>query len=685
MNLTPLKKSFTKKINFRKTIDNPLIKLEIKTKFFKNNFTSKKVNKVIIKRRKYSNDDIKHFSIRYLKKKISQKKMNENEKKKKKIIYKNIKKYSENILDDYYIMIINNIISHNPNNIKSKFTEILNVIESKEILENYFYIKESYIKLVYLTKIIDKNTRFFPNYLKDSTIYLIMMKYLLEKEKLIIKTEKNKKKRDLKIQLKKCLQKNKKVFETTSKFIESFTESENINLEDNLQNLNNNSFSYNSKNSSINKVENLINDISIIINNFNKNKIKINKNIIKDSKKIKKNLKKLKSTKKENKNSKKLKEKKYRYIKSNTITKISSLNEKKKKSKLKLSNFYSPIQNLIKISFANNNIKEKIKNNYNQNNNLFLNENIEKRKNIRFKTLSSKNPITFPLYSYNNLYLKENENKFNTINNIKLIKKEEMKKGLKKYNFKPTNNFIYNFIQKADSQERIKQSIINFIEKYGKSKKKNNTKKKFKKYKNEDLDLSSENNYYIKSQKIVCPKYELYSKSNQKKYKVNKSRNALNNFLFENPNSVKETEYYYSEIFNNEKQFNFRKTEVQTSRINFNYKKFMKEKLNLIKNEFQLNKNKFYINSEKSNNKNKLRTKFIEPININKNKNNLEENNNINNKATIFTDRNRINIFNNIKTKFSLSLKDTIINYNNINIKKYNLSNKINNESKIKI
>ena len=90
-------------------------------------------------------------------------------------------------------MIINNILSNNISRIKEKYIEMLNEIESNDLLVKYLSKKDLFYFLNYLVVVYDKFYIQYPNYLKDPKIYNFMSKYLLKKQKMLdINKENNK-------------------------------------------------------------------------------------------------------------------------------------------------------------------------------------------------------------------------------------------------------------------------------------------------------------------------------------------------------------------------------------------------------------------------------------------------------------------------------------------------------------
>ena len=564
---------------------------------------------------------------------LASQKEREKEKLRQKIIYKSIKNYAKNIRYNYYVMLISNLITNRPNVIKYKYIELLNVIETKELLSHYYNKYESKFKLVYLTKLISRNTRVFPNYLKNQKIYYIMINYIIKKENMILNAEKNFKISKLKAQLLKYINKDKKKFSTHEKAIESFTDTDSINLENKLFDINN-SISYSSSSDNddtINKVQNLIDDMSILLNKCENNQT--NKSIIvkkssKRIKKIKKNIVKFKSKDFESKTLKDLKEKedykKHKIKKMNSLTKFSSFNNNKM---INLENLVLRNLNLRKLSTNSDKYKDKkikIFSSYTQ-----KNEN-EKKNKSKIKFNSTLKKTSFPPNIrtkginkdfYLNTITNTNSNNFdimktiNSINSMKTnknsnpIKLEKIANTERKNNqfshFKPTNNFLKELYKKKSNDEnvRIKKSIVNLITKFGKSQYEN-SKIKYQKcidqtygvLSNEKLLFENNNNNKNKTKK-------------KKDIRKIKDRNLVGNYIvFDNPNTNIEAEYHYSDTINSEKKNDIIYSKSRTSRLDHNYKTFIIPKLDKKK----LTENNYISNSEMDNKSFKFKLKFDE-------------------------------------------------------------------------
>ena len=104
---------------------------------------------------------------------------------------------------NYNIMIINNILSNRVSKIKIKYTEMLNEIETAEIISKYITKKEIYYFLKYLLVVLDKFSIQYPNYLKDEGVYNFMSKYLYKKQQFIDRASENNKKNYIQSNIKK--------------------------------------------------------------------------------------------------------------------------------------------------------------------------------------------------------------------------------------------------------------------------------------------------------------------------------------------------------------------------------------------------------------------------------------------------------------------------------------------------
>ena len=412
---------------------------------------------------------------------ITYKKEKENEKRRQYILNRIRHNYAQGIAANYNIMFITNILSNKSNSIKSRFIELLNIIETKELLNNYYLRGESKIKLAYLTKLFSKNIRIYPNYIKNIEIYPIMSKNLIEKEKLIQRIENNKRINVLKLKLLKFINndkykdKDKSEIKFNKKDI-SLTDSENIDLEENLNYLNDDdsfSNSFRKKNDSFNKIQNLIDDISLFLNKYDKDN---DIDIVKENKQIKKeniniNLNSID-------------------IGNNILNNINICNEQKykiKKNKLNIKSFSfyknKKIKNLVFADFIQNN-KKMVKfqtNNDNKdtskeiryNNVIKTEKNISfknnEKYNINFQTIENKIKIPLILNSDKNL----SKNNFNTIsNNLDIFNIKTIPSTFRKKYFKPTNIFLDNIYKnkKNMKKSKITYSIVNIVRKFGLSK-----------------------------------------------------------------------------------------------------------------------------------------------------------------------------------------------------------------------
>ena len=569
---------------------------------FHKTLKSKTKTKINLIQRNFSKSD-KHLLnipfIAFLRKKYSEKEK-KNERIRQNILLKIKQKYSQRVPSDYYIMIISNLLSPKQNKLKSNYTELLNIIETKELLSNYFIIKESKIKLVYLTKLFANNIKIFPNYILNDKIYHIMSNYLIEKERLIVRIENNTRINILKEKLLQYTNKEKEKergieeIETSKnrKAIDSFSDSSKFYLEEKLKDLeikeNSFNYSYGKKSDSINKVKDLINDISKFLNNNDIDNVgdysKENKKFLKEKKiKIKLNYldKKpilLKSLKKNED-----------YIKK---TRAVDMPFSFNKNKIIKNIIFSNLVHNKRVKFfklpqkkAENSKEIKIK--YNKAHKYILNQeqiNINQPKN--FQTISNQ-------YTDNNIYLNTTKTNGNT-NTISTLSGASYKKNY----FKPTNNFLY-FIYRNEIKEKakIKNSILDFVKKFGLSKNKSENIKEKEKLNKDNLS------YKYKKQSNYGTNRGLSLNANKENKNDNKNifglierKNKVDYFLPQKFTSIKKTEFYYTDL-PDRKNVNHLLSQSQSERIEINFKRFKKN----IKNSEQIiikDNNKYNIYSK---------------------------------------------------------------------------------------
>lgn len=543
------------------------------------NKTRSKPKKRVLTPRKIPKNEKNILSIQEVLTILSFKKEKENERKRQFILSKIKHVYSTKVPNNYYIMFINNLLSDKSNRIKSRFTELLNLIETKELISNYFLRKESRIKLAYLTKLFSYNIRVFPNYIKNEKIYDIMANYLIQKEKLIIRIERNKRINILKRKLLGLMKGDQHELEIIKKDIDSFTK-DNIDLEDDLHNLNDNSFSYSfgNKSDTINKIQNLIKDMSTFLKNTNNDCQNKNEEIINDKKNIiidnDKDLKPLNISNNKRKSENNLKEKQNDIKKTKTEIKKAKLNDNKIIQKLMLSNLFQTKEKLL-LPLQNINSKKELSRNKPK-------MNIFKSKTFRINELKTRHKLDLNI---------NNKKQFNTINNNLIpIKTNGVvnEKNSKKNDFKPTNQFLF-FLSKNENNPpkgKIKKSIMNVIKKYGLSRNKSLKTDSNKKLKNSNdkvyntLDLN--NNLSTQNKRIVKKGLSLNINIKNKKNffeKLNGEGNIFSARTIPIKNKLR-----YSDLFNIKKPINM-KTLVESERVEFNIEKYMKIKNNLLKHE----------------------------------------------------------------------------------------------------
>jgi len=86
---------------------------------------------------------------------------------------------------NYNKMVMNNILSNKASRIKVVYTEMLNEIETIDLVSKYIFRRDVYYFLKYLLVVYDRFHMQFPNYMNDINVYNFMSKYLLKKQKFI--------------------------------------------------------------------------------------------------------------------------------------------------------------------------------------------------------------------------------------------------------------------------------------------------------------------------------------------------------------------------------------------------------------------------------------------------------------------------------------------------------------------
>ena len=384
--------------------------------------SQKKNKKYQRKTLRFTKEDYGEVLHRIKEKKIESyiKEQKEFEKKAGSIIIKHKYNHANQVQNNFYKMFTENFTLEKSHRIRLKYIEGILESNDKEILLKYYNLRDCYDKLKLLSESFDNNIIFYPNYFINENIYLIMEKFLENKEKYILRTKK-----DNKINYYKNKILKKRRFyrqEISNKIFESFIEDDNsIDLEDNLKNLNEESSSFNHKNFSNSsfKVKQLINNL-----NNNENKKERQKQL---KTKIFKIITKNYDINNENTNE--------NFKRMNSLTKPISFKENNIMQKLYLDNYL-----FKKYGWLNN----KKKNETEVKNNNFS------EKKIYFKTLShekiNNNPIN--IYTYKDKNRKQN--------------------GKSLHNFKPTHLFIYNFFKQKNlgKNKKIKNMIINSINEY---------------------------------------------------------------------------------------------------------------------------------------------------------------------------------------------------------------------------
>ncbi len=530
------------------------------------------------------------------------KKEKEKEKKRQKInaIIKNF--YLKKTPRDYYIGIINKIMSDKPNRIRSIFVELLDIIEYKELLSYYFSRGESVIKLSYLTKINAINVKVFPNYLKNEKIYSIMANYIKNKANLLNRIEKSQKIYELNMKLLKFIQNEKHIYyyeedekmkknEIILKVMNTNNDNESFDIEDNLNYLNNNSFT-NNKSNSINQIKKIIQDLSNCLKNNNSNNTNNNKDINKNSKnnlKLINNNNNNKDINENNKDNLKLinNSDNNEDINTNSNNNLKLINNNNKRNNIRLitnikdekelyvtkkdknayfSNLFTSKQKKLKLTTINNN---KNKRSLKKNSRTFKHIQIDSEGIPKNRTNLVLNSIT-----HSNRHSRNNNLFLNTITNYSktrdLISTENKNsKSLPIHKkFKSTNKFLLKNNQEKENQ-KIKKTIINIIKKFGKIR-----------YKDNIDELSSQ------AMDILIKHKNLFSNNEYN-----------NNILNKNPGNSNSN--YFNNLFSTIKiKNNF--FPLKTQRIELNIIKYLNKKTHSFGDKNNMNKIK--IKHDKINN-----------------------------------------------------------------------------------
>ena len=106
------------------------------------------------------------------------------------IVKNSLIKYSYNLNIAYNKFVISNIFNKN-SSFHAKYKEMLLLIDESEFIYEYYDLKTSFQKINIFGIISKSLDRFFPSYLGSGfDIYLFMNRYLLKKQNLINKIEK---------------------------------------------------------------------------------------------------------------------------------------------------------------------------------------------------------------------------------------------------------------------------------------------------------------------------------------------------------------------------------------------------------------------------------------------------------------------------------------------------------------
>ena len=440
-----------------------------------------------------------------------------------KIIRRTLEKYSKNLKEIFDNKIIGNILNKN-SSYHVRYKEMLIYVDNTDFLNKYYDIKTSLNKIKIFGMITNKFNKFLPNFLgMDFTIYNYMNKYFFFKQDLVNRIENNKK------NINKNIEYNS--FSLNSYFDNSFFEN-NSNPYEKKNNIVNENKKNKNKDNSTSEINNLISNIVKsefkIQNKKKKFILDLNKTHSSDFSKIPILFK--TPTPRNKTNFKDFPD---------LNNKLYESEETKRKNKRCLS---SNVNYIRKEKKSNSKI-EKIKEDYQKNNQLVL-----LRKKKSFDLIKLKNPI---------LSLSKNNEKNNTQNKIKFKKTMEFiikSKSEEKNSFQHIiNDFIKYPLKIIKAMEEYKNKKI--MRKINRKKKKNeelipNFLKSINK-RNSKIFLASEGfSVEIPGSPKLINKY-IKRRFDVWNLKQNNSHNSSNNIS---------TNYYYNPLFNSDENQYIEKT-----------------------------------------------------------------------------------------------------------------------------
>ena len=505
------------------------------------------------------------------------------------IVKNSLIKYSYNLNIAYNKFVISNIFNKN-SSFHAKYKEMLLLIDESEFIYEYYDLKTSFQKINIFGIISKSLDRFFPSYLGSGfDIYLFMNRYLLKKQNLINKIEK----------------------EENLKFNKLKRTERKLNSNNNLlQNFN------------------LINnDESKISESYDEKKTKDMKNkdstneIIKLIHKIKVTEKKNKLGKEENKEDESIKKQK--------------TNQKQLKfSNPILSNYYEKEMNdneNIPLSDNNRNNKRLLssyirgiqkKKIERFNSQISLSKNELKQVNEFYKIPIEKKKISSLITFVNQRKTIIDDNYTININNKS---HSFLNNKTKNKNFKKINEFISNS-KKLDTYSEVNKIINDCInnpfkvaEEYKEYQNKKNKKKNISSARSRNFSLYKMQIHNMKSNSNLFLSYDGFSQEIPATPKFIKSKKPkINNLKYNHENIGKQ--YYYNSLFNSDGfqklEKTFLKSENYHSYSSHRQKHFSQSPVTLKSSKSKINKSKSKINKNNLNSSNSLGNKHFGRNNI---------------------------------------------------------------------
>ena len=505
------------------------------------------------------------------------------------IVKNSLIKYSYNLNIAYNKFVISNIFNKN-SSFHAKYKEMLLLIDESEFIYEYYDLKTSFQKINIFGIISKSLDRFFPSYLGSGfDIYLFMNRYLLKKQNLINKIEK----------------------EENLKFNKLKRTERKLNSNNNLlQNFN------------------LINnDESKISESYDEKKTKDMKNkdstneIIKLIHKIKVTEKKNKLGKEENKEDESIKKQK--------------TNQKQLKfSNPILSNYYEKEMNdneNIPLSDNNRNNKRLLssyirgiqkKKIERFNSQISLSKNELKQVNEFYKIPIEKKKISSLITFVNQRKTIIDDNYTININNKS---HSFLNNKTKNKNFKKINEFISNS-KKLDTYSEVNKILNDCInnpfkvaEEYKEYQNKKNKKKNISSARSRNFSLYKMQIHNMKSNSNLFLSYDGFSQEIPATPKFIKSKKPkINNLKYNHENIGKQ--YYYNSLFNSDGfqklEKTFLKSENYHSYSSHRQKHFSQSPVTLKSSKSKINKSKSKINKNNLNSSNSLGNKHFGRNNI---------------------------------------------------------------------